>query len=119
MLWQLSTIASALSYYEKWIPDDVSTCGDVDVCSRALQAFCSFTSSAKELFAKSLLFSPTPQIWVLYSIIGLTTAVYSRCVCLKEGPYINAIIYNAAANVAVPLWVTCVIYVFQFSLKSI
>ena len=46
------------------------------------------------------------------------TAVYSRCVSLKKGPYIKAVIYNATENAAVPLWVACVIYLFQFNLKS-
>ena len=59
------------------------------------------------------------QIWALYSIVGLTTAVYSRRVRLKKGPHIDAIIHNAAANAAAPLWVACVMYVFQFSLESI
>ena len=52
-------------------------------------------------------------------IVGLTTVVYSRRVCLKEGPYVDAVICEAAANAAAPLWVTCVMCVFQFSLESI
>ena len=59
-----------------------------------------------------------PQIWAPYSIIGLTIAVYNRRVCLKESPHVEAVIYNAAANAIAPLWITCVIYVFQFSLES-
>ena len=35
---RLPTIASALSHHEERIPDDVSTRGDVDACSRALRA---------------------------------------------------------------------------------
>ena len=35
---RLSTIASALGHQEERIPDDVSTCGDVDACSRASRA---------------------------------------------------------------------------------
>ena len=35
---RLSTIASALSYYKELFPDDVSTRGDVDACSRASRA---------------------------------------------------------------------------------
>ena len=35
---QLSTIASALGHQEERIPDDVSTRGDVDACSRASRA---------------------------------------------------------------------------------
>ena len=53
-----------------------------------------------------------PQIWVLYSIVGLTTAVYSRRVCLNKGPYVDAVICDVAANAAVPLWVICVMCVF-------
>jgi len=34
---RLPTIASTLSHHTKRIPDDVSTRGDVDVCSRASQ----------------------------------------------------------------------------------
>ena len=60
-----------------------------------------------------------PQIWALYNIIGLITIIYNRRVCLKEGPYVETVIYNAAANAATPLWITCVICVFQFSLESI
>src|SRR6059058_4696444 len=35
---RLSTIASALSHHEELFPDDVSTRGDVDACSRASRA---------------------------------------------------------------------------------
>ena len=35
---RLPTIASTLSHHEERIPDDVSTCGDVDACSRASRA---------------------------------------------------------------------------------
>ena len=35
---RLSSIASALSYYKERVPDDISTRGDVDACSRALWA---------------------------------------------------------------------------------
>jgi hypothetical protein len=35
---RLSTIASALGHQEERIPDDVSTRGDVDACSRASRA---------------------------------------------------------------------------------
>jgi len=35
---RLPTIASALSHYTERIPDDVSTHGDVDTCSRASRA---------------------------------------------------------------------------------
>ena len=35
---RLSTIASALSHHRERIPDDISTRGDVDACSRALRA---------------------------------------------------------------------------------
>ena len=35
---RLSTIAFALGHQEEQIPDDVSTCGDVDACSRASRA---------------------------------------------------------------------------------
>ena len=37
--------------------------------------------------------------------------------CLKEGPQVNAAIYNTAVNAATPLVVTFLIYLFQFSLK--
>ena len=37
-LQRLSTIASALGHQEERIPDDVSTRGDVDACSRASRA---------------------------------------------------------------------------------
>ena len=55
---------------------------------------------------------PMPQIWALYSIVGLTTAVYNRCVCLKEGPYVKTVICDAATNAVAPLWVVCAIYIF-------
>jgi len=35
---QLSTIAFALGHHKKGFPNDVSTYGDVDVCSRASRA---------------------------------------------------------------------------------
>ncbi|OCK89824.1 uncharacterized protein K441DRAFT_667185 [Cenococcum geophilum 1.58] len=35
---RLPTIASALGHQEERIPDDVSTCGDVDACSRVSRA---------------------------------------------------------------------------------
>ena len=35
---RLSTIASALGHQEERVPDDVSTRGDVDACSRASRA---------------------------------------------------------------------------------
>ena len=35
----LSTIASALGHQEEQIPDNVSTRGDVDTCSRASRAY--------------------------------------------------------------------------------
>ena len=60
-------------------------------------------SGAPALFASALPPSPRPQIWEPYSIIGLTTAIYSRRVSLKEGPYIKAVIRNAAENTAAPL----------------
>ena len=81
--------------------------------------FYSFFKGARELFASSLLFRPIPQIWALYSIISLTTAVYSSCIYLKEGPQVKAVIYNTAIKAAAPLQVACVIYAFQFSLVSI
>ena len=62
--------------------------------------FYSFTSGTRESFAKRLLLGPMSQIWALYSIIGLTTVVYNRHVCLKKGPYVEAVIYNAAVNAA-------------------
>src|SRR5436305_10033194 len=37
-LQRLSTIASALSHHKELFPDDVSTRGDVDACSRASRA---------------------------------------------------------------------------------
>ena len=40
VLQQLPTIASALSHYRERIPNNVSTCSNVDVCSRALWAVC-------------------------------------------------------------------------------
>jgi len=80
--------------------------------------FCSFTSGAREPFAKRLPLGPMPQIWALYSIVGFTTAVYNRRVCLKEGPHVKTVICDIAANAVAFLWVACVIYVFQFSLES-
>ena len=41
-----------------------------------------------------------PQIWAPYSIVGLTTAVYSSRVRLKEGPQVDAAIRNTAAKAA-------------------
>ena len=60
-------------------------------------------SGAKALFNNTLPPSPRPQIWEPYSIVGLTTAVYSKRVSLKEGPYVKAVIRDAAENVAAPL----------------
>ena len=80
--------------------------------------FCSFTSGAKELFAKRLPLGPIPQIWAPYSIVGLTTAVYNRRVRLNKGPHVEAVICDAAANAAAPLWVACAMCVFQFNLES-
>ena len=54
--------------------------------------FCSFSRGARELFASGLPFSPMPQIWALYSIVGLTTAVYSSRVRLNDGPQVDAAI---------------------------
>ena len=65
--------------------------------------FCSLASGAKELFASGLPFGLRPQIWAPYSIVGLTTAVYSSRVRLNEGPQVEAAICNAAANAATPL----------------
>ena len=44
--------------------------------------------------------------------------MYSKHISLKEGPYIKAVIWDAAENVAAPLWVAYVMCLFQFSLKS-
>ena len=60
-------------------------------------------SGARALFTSALPPSPRPQIWEPYSIISLTTTIYSRRVSLKEGPYIKVVIRNAAENVAAPL----------------
>jgi len=60
-----------------------------------------------------------PQIWAPYSIIGLTTAVYNKCVHLNKGPYVEAVICDAVTNAMAPLWVACAICVFQFNLESI
>ena len=76
--------------------------------------FCSFSSGARELLASGLPFSPMPQIWAPYSIVGLTTAVYSSRVCLKEGPHVEAAIRDTAAKAAAPLWVACVMYAFSY-----
>ena len=43
--------------------------------------------------------------------------MYSNYIYLKEGPQVNAVIYNAATNAAVPLVITFLIYSFQFSLE--
>ena len=40
---------------------------------------------------------------MLYSIVGLTIAVYSKYVSLKEGPYIKAVIRDVAKNIVAPL----------------
>ena len=80
--------------------------------------FCSFSRGARELFASSLPFRPIPQIQALYSIVNFTTAVYSSCICLKEGLQVKAIIYNTAAKAAAPLQIVYIIYTFQFSLAS-
>ena len=95
-------------------------------CSVLLQApvilykyqFYSFSKSTRELFTSGLLFNPIPQIQALYSIIGLTTAVYSSCVCLNDGPQVNTAIYDTAIKAITPLQVACVVYTFQFSLVS-
>ena len=80
--------------------------------------FYSFSSGARELFAISLLFSPRPQIQAPYSIISLTTAIYSSRIRLNKGPQVKAAIYNTAVNAAAPLVVAFIIYLFQFSLVS-
>ena len=54
---------------------------------------------------------------MLYSIVGLTTAVYSNRVRLKEGPQVNATICDAAVNATTSLVVAFLICLFQFSLK--
>ena len=53
-----------------------------------------------------------PQIWAPYSIVGLTTAVYSSRVRLNDGPQVNIAIYDTAVKAAAPLWVACVVCVF-------
>ena len=80
--------------------------------------FCSLNSSAKELFASTLLLGPRPQIWELYSIVGLTTAVYNRHVSQNKNPHIKATICDVAENAAAFLWVIYVMCLFQFSLES-
>jgi hypothetical protein len=80
--------------------------------------FCSLASGARALFASTLPLGPRPQTWEPYSIVGLTTAVYSRRVSLNEGPHVEAVIRDAAENAAAPLWVACAICSFQFSLES-
>ena len=80
--------------------------------------FYSFSRVARELFASGLPFSPIPQIWAPYSIIGLTTAVYSSRIRLKDGPQVNAVIRDTAAKAAAPLWVAYIVCAFQFSLAS-
>ena len=79
--------------------------------------FCNLNSGTKELFASILLPSFRPQIWELYSIIGLTTAVYNRCVSQNEGPHVEVALCDVAKNAAAPLWVACVMCLFQFNLK--
>ena len=53
-----------------------------------------------------------PQIWAPYSIVGLTTAVYNKRVCLNKNLQLKAVIYNTAANAVAPLWVACAICAF-------
>jgi hypothetical protein len=65
--------------------------------------FYSLASGGRELFASTLPPSPRPWTWEPYNIIGLITAVYSRRISLKEGPYIKAVIRNTAKNAAAPL----------------
>ena len=65
--------------------------------------FCSLASGARALFDSTLPPSPRPQIWEPYSIVNLITAVYNKRVSLKEGPYIEVVIRDAAENVAAPL----------------
>ena len=77
--------------------------------------FYSFLRGARELFTNSLPLRPIPQIQAPYSIIGLTTTIYSSRVRLKEGPQVNATIYNTAIKAATPLQVIYIIYAFQFS----
>ena len=62
--------------------------------------------------ASGLPFSPMPQIWAPYSIIGLITAVYSSLIRLKEGPYVKAAIQDTATKAATPLWVAYVMCAF-------
>ena len=81
--------------------------------------FYSFSKGTRELFTNSLLFNPILQIQALYSIIGLTTAIYSSYIRLKDGPQVNTIIYNTAVKAAAPLQITYMICMFQFSLVSI
>ena len=65
--------------------------------------FYSLASGTRALFTSTLLLSPRPQIWELYSIIGLITAVYSKHISLKEGPYIKVVIQDTAENITTPL----------------
>ena len=74
--------------------------------------FCSLASGARAFFGSTLPPGPRPQIWEPYSIVGLTTAVYSKRVSLKEGPHVKAVIRDAAENAAAPLWVACVMCSF-------
>ena len=60
-------------------------------------------SGARAFFDSTLPPGPRPQIWELYSIVGLITAVYSKRISLKKGPYIKAVIWDAAENIATPL----------------
>ena len=76
------------------------------------------SNGARDFFAIGLPFCPTPQIWAPYSIVGLTTAVYSNRVRLNEGLQVDAVIHDAAANAAAPLVVAFLICSFQFSLES-
>src|SRR6266702_8595224 len=46
---RLSTIASALGHQKDRYPDDVSTRGDVDACSRASRAYLNYTIGTKEV----------------------------------------------------------------------
>ena len=81
--------------------------------------FYSFLRGARELFTSGLPLRPIPQIQAPYSIISLTTAIYSSRVRLKEGPQVNTTIYNTAIKAAAPLQVAYIIYAFQFSFISI
>jgi hypothetical protein len=60
----------------------------------------------------------TPHTGALYSIVGLTVVLYSRCERLIDGPYVDAMIQERAVKAASPFLVAHLTCSFHWSLGS-